>query len=108
MSTIAHALVSPLYMAFAMGWEILWPLILGFALSGVIANRARSIAWPTASDQIFASVRRSPKTDARRQLGIRYRTAFSIAATRAAQLSSSSSSFASFRSAVSTASARAA
>ena len=36
MSTIAHALVSALYMAFAMGWEILWPLILGFALSGVV------------------------------------------------------------------------
>jgi hypothetical protein len=36
MSTIAHALVSALYMAFAMGWEILWSLILGFALSGVV------------------------------------------------------------------------
>jgi len=36
MSTIAHALVSALSMAFAMGWEILWPLILGFALSGVV------------------------------------------------------------------------
>ncbi len=36
MSAIAHALVSALYMAFAMGWEILWPLILGFALSGVV------------------------------------------------------------------------
>jgi hypothetical protein len=36
MSTIAHALVSALCMAFAMGWEILWPLILGFALSGVV------------------------------------------------------------------------
>jgi uncharacterized membrane protein YraQ (UPF0718 family) len=36
MSTIAHALVSALYMAFAMGCEILWPLILGFALSGVV------------------------------------------------------------------------
>ena len=36
MSTIAHALVSALYMAFAMGWEILWPLILGFALSGIV------------------------------------------------------------------------
>jgi hypothetical protein len=23
-------------MAFAMGWEILWPLILGFALSAVV------------------------------------------------------------------------
>jgi len=36
MSTMVHALVSALYMAFAMGWEILWPLILGFALSGVV------------------------------------------------------------------------
>jgi hypothetical protein len=36
MSTIAHAFVSALSMAFAMGWEILWPLILGFALSGVV------------------------------------------------------------------------
>jgi uncharacterized membrane protein YraQ (UPF0718 family) len=36
MSTIAHAVVSALSMAFAMGWEILWPLILGFALSGVV------------------------------------------------------------------------
>jgi len=25
-----------LQMALAMGWEILWPLILGFALSGVV------------------------------------------------------------------------
>jgi uncharacterized membrane protein YraQ (UPF0718 family) len=30
------ALTHALAMAFAMGWEILWPLILGFALSGVI------------------------------------------------------------------------
>src|SRR5712675_1291158 len=29
---VSHAL----YIAFAMGWEILWPLILGFALSAVI------------------------------------------------------------------------
>jgi uncharacterized protein len=36
MSTIAHALVSALTMAVGMGWEILWPLILGFALSGVV------------------------------------------------------------------------
>jgi uncharacterized protein len=36
MSTIGHALVSALWMAFAMGWEILWPLILGFTLSGVV------------------------------------------------------------------------
>src|SRR5215831_4868454 len=32
MPPILHAL----WMAFAMGWEILWPLILGFALSGVV------------------------------------------------------------------------
>jgi uncharacterized protein len=36
MSTMAQALVSALSMAFAMGWEILWALILGFALSGVV------------------------------------------------------------------------
>ena len=36
MSSIGHALFSALSMAFAMGWEILWPLILGFALSGVV------------------------------------------------------------------------
>ena len=35
-SSIAHALFSALSMAFAMGWEILWPLILGFALSGIV------------------------------------------------------------------------
>src|SRR5262249_4475606 len=29
-------ILHPLWMAFAMGWEILWPLILGFALSGVV------------------------------------------------------------------------
>ena len=33
---IIHALLHALYTAFAMGWEILWPLILGFALSGAI------------------------------------------------------------------------
>src|SRR5215831_6498436 len=54
MPPILHAL----WMAFAMGWEILWPLILGFALSGIVQavvshsemsrllpdDRARSIA----------------------------------------------------------------
>ena len=30
------ALLNVLGMAFAMGWEILWPLVLGFALSAVI------------------------------------------------------------------------
>src|SRR5215469_8132755 len=33
---MAEALIRALAMAFAMGWEILWPLILGFALSGVV------------------------------------------------------------------------
>src|SRR5215472_13461697 len=36
MSTIGHAVVSALSMAFTMGWEILWALILGFALSGIV------------------------------------------------------------------------
>jgi uncharacterized protein len=30
------AIASALSMAFAMGWEILWPLILGFTLSGIV------------------------------------------------------------------------
>src|SRR5437879_13856424 len=33
---IADAIIRALSMAFSMGWEILWPLILGFALSGVV------------------------------------------------------------------------
>ena len=36
MSSLAHAVVSALSMALAMGWEILWALILGFALSGAV------------------------------------------------------------------------
>ena len=31
-----EAIVRALSMAFAMGWEILWPLILGFTLSGIV------------------------------------------------------------------------
>src|SRR5437660_8263594 len=31
-----NAVIRALSMAFAMGWEILWPLILGFALSAVV------------------------------------------------------------------------
>src|SRR5258707_1940779 len=31
-----EAILRALSMAFAMGWEILWPLILGFALSAVV------------------------------------------------------------------------
>jgi uncharacterized membrane protein YraQ (UPF0718 family) len=33
---MVEALIRALSMAFAMGWEILWALILGFALSGVV------------------------------------------------------------------------
>ncbi len=33
---IIHAIWHALYTAFGMGWEILWPLILGFALSGAV------------------------------------------------------------------------
>src|ERR1700736_4620497 len=33
---VLHSVLEALYMAFAMFWEILWPLILGFALSGVV------------------------------------------------------------------------
>jgi uncharacterized protein len=33
---MVDGLIEALRMAFAMGWEILWPLILGFALSGVV------------------------------------------------------------------------
>jgi uncharacterized protein len=36
MDAILHSILSALYMAFAMFWEILWPLVLGFALSGVV------------------------------------------------------------------------
>jgi uncharacterized membrane protein YraQ (UPF0718 family) len=35
-STIEQAIGRALYMAFAMFWEILWPLILGFGLSAVV------------------------------------------------------------------------
>jgi hypothetical protein len=33
---MTDAIVGALSMALAMGWEILWPLILGFMLSGVV------------------------------------------------------------------------
>src|SRR5438552_16269546 len=33
---MTNAILHALHMAAAMGWEILWPLILGFALSGVV------------------------------------------------------------------------
>lgn len=34
--TILMSILDALYMAFSMFWEILWPLILGFALSGIV------------------------------------------------------------------------
>src|ERR1700736_4905599 len=62
MTDLIAALGHALWMAFAMFWEILWPLILGFGLSAVIQavvshaemsrllpdDRPRSIAIPTA------------------------------------------------------------
>src|SRR5437868_4728506 len=36
MSGVSHAIGQALWMAFAMFWEILWPLILGFGLSGAV------------------------------------------------------------------------
>ena len=59
--TLLESLGEALRMAAAMGWEILWPLILGFALSGVIqavvrreqvtrlleGDSPRNLAWAT-------------------------------------------------------------
>src|SRR6516162_5858861 len=50
MSIIAYALVSALWMAFAMGCEILWPLILGFALSGIV----QAVVTKSAMSQLLA------------------------------------------------------
>src|SRR5579864_6626985 len=36
MGPILQSITNALWMAFAMFWEILWPLILGFGLSGVV------------------------------------------------------------------------
>ncbi len=36
MDTVVSAIVEALYTAFAMFWEVLWPLILGFALSAAV------------------------------------------------------------------------
>jgi hypothetical protein len=33
---MTESILRALSMAFAMGWEILWPLILGFTLSAVV------------------------------------------------------------------------
>jgi uncharacterized membrane protein YraQ (UPF0718 family) len=34
--TLLASILEALFMAFSMFWEILWPLILGFALSGIV------------------------------------------------------------------------
>jgi uncharacterized membrane protein YraQ (UPF0718 family) len=50
---IWHQTAHALYMAAAMGWEILWPLILGFTLSGVVqavvSKREASKLMPDSS-----------------------------------------------------------
>jgi hypothetical protein len=55
---VGHALLSALSMALAMGWEILWPLILGFALSGVVqavvSKREMSRLLPDSSPRSIA------------------------------------------------------
>src|ERR1700686_3255157 len=58
MERMLAALLDALGMAFAMGWEILWPLILGFALSGVIqavvSHREMSRLMPDDSSRSIA------------------------------------------------------
>jgi hypothetical protein len=50
---MTNAIVRALSMAFAMGWEILWPLILGFTLSGtvqaVVSHREMADCFPTTA-----------------------------------------------------------
>jgi uncharacterized protein len=71
-------LVHALGMAFAMGWEILWPLILGFTLSAVVQavvshremsrllpdDRPRSIATALTRPPLHASVTIAPRAEA--------------------------------------------
>jgi hypothetical protein len=76
MSSVAHALFTALYMAFAMGWEILWPLILGFALSGVIqavvTKAEMSRLLPDSSPRSNAPGATEPISKDRRIGGIAY------------------------------------
>jgi uncharacterized protein len=55
---MTNAILHALQMAFAMGWEILWPLILGFALSGVVqavvSHREMSRLLPDDSPRSIA------------------------------------------------------
>jgi uncharacterized protein len=49
---IADALATALREAFNMGWEVLWPLVLGFALSGAVQAVVshKSMAWLLGND----------------------------------------------------------
>lgn len=55
---ILNAVIHALSLAFAMGWEILWPLILGFALSGaiqaVVSHRQMSKLLPDDKPKTLA------------------------------------------------------
>lgn len=55
---VIHAIEHALSMAFAMGWEILWPLILGFGLSGaiqaVVSHRQMSKLLPDDKPKTLA------------------------------------------------------
>ena len=52
-------------MAFAMGWEILWPLILGFALSAVVqavvSHREMARLLPDDRPRSIATARRGAR-----------------------------------------------
>jgi len=54
---MTNAISRALDMAFAMGWEILWPLILGFALSAVV----QAVVSTSRDEQ--AAARRQPAVD---------------------------------------------
>ena len=58
MSGFWSQLGQALYMAAAMAWEILWPLVLGFTLSAivqaVVSKRAMSKLLPDASPKTLA------------------------------------------------------
>ncbi len=55
---IIHAIAHALYTSFSMGWEILWPLILGFGLSGavqaVVSHRQMSRILPDDKPRTIA------------------------------------------------------
>lgn len=56
-----NAVLRALSMAFAMGWQILWPLILGFALSAVvqavISHREMALLLPDDRPRSIATAR---------------------------------------------------